>query len=906
MKTKTQISRIAIFCTMLLPSFSALAQEAVLDSLLMHAEKKYQARSFDEAENMLAQALQTAEIQWGEVSVQYGKVCHKYGSLYQAKGAYAKAEEWALRAKSVYEQAGLQHSVAYAGVLQQLGTVNYHWGNNYEKAEAYFVKALSIYDTATGRESAEYCNAVFSLGHLYLYTGNYVQAEKCYKESQELQEKLSGRNSVEYGSILRTLGLLYGKQKRFEAAESYFYTNASIVESKLGKNNATYAAAIMSWAWSLLEQGRFEASENLLQESKSIFESLPDYEKIPSYMSLMEFFGSYYHLTKQYEASEYYHLRSKSLRAASLGKDHLSCEMSLAYLSDLYTETAQIEKAAAAFAEGSALRRSHLSDASRHFSEKEVYSFTSLFEGTLYKHFSFAKDFSSQVPYFAGTCFDNILFYKGFLLSASNQFRNANITDPDFGVKFEDWKKLQKQLSDQYALSLSDRNNASIAQLEDQINALEKDLTRVVAGFSEAIRQVSWTDVREALRPGEAALEFVHFKYYDPQPTDSIFYAALLLTKDMVLPLFIPLFEQAQIEVLLPPRDQNRSEYVSGLYNDSRLTKYLWTPLEPHLKGITTIHYAPSGLVHRINIAALPDGNGRIISDRYTLSLMGSTKQLTNRQEALAATGNNNNALLFGAIQYDADSLFADDSFTDSLGIQQRGLGFADTSPDWREGEWPPLKHSEKEITEIASTLQKAGIKHRTYTGINATEQIFKQAGNSSAPSPRILHVSTHGYFFPDSRLTKDSENNASAYKISEHPMIRSGIIMAGGNLAWKTGRAPNQREDGILTAHEISQLDLSQTELAVLSACETGLGDIVGNEGVYGLQRAFRIAGVKNVLMSLWQVPDYHTQELMTLFYKKWIGDKLPIHQALKAAQKAMRDKGYEPYQWAGWVLMN
>lgn len=906
MKTKTLISRIAIFCTMLLPSFSAMAQETALDSLLMHAEKKYQARSFDEAENILAQALQTAEIQWGEVSVQYGKVCHKYGSLYHTKGAYAKAEEWALRAKSVYEQAGLQRSAAYAGVLQQLGLVNYHWGNNYEKAELYYLDSKKILETTAGKDNLDYAATVNSLASVYFFTGNYRLAETYYSEALKIRAQVLGTENILYSGSLYNLANVNRVLTNYEKAEEFYRKNITIIEKTMGTRNLYYAGGMLGLALNYIDMGLYDKAEPLLLESKRILEDLPDYEKIPSYMSLMECFGICYYQTGQYEASEYYHLRSKSLRAASLGKDHLSCEMSLTYLSDLYRETAQIEKAAAAFTEGSALRRNHLSDASRHFSEKEVYSFTTLFEATLHKHFSFAQDHISQAPAFASTCFDNLLFYKGFLLNASNRFRNANITDPGFGVKFEDWKKLQKQLSDQYALSSSDRNNASIAQLEDQINALEKDLTRVVAGFSEAIRQVSWTDVREALRPGEAALEFVHFNYYNQQPTDSIFYAALLLTKDMVLPLFIPLFEQAQIEVLLPPRDQNRSEYVSRLYNDPRLTKYLWTPLEPHLKGITTIHYAPSGLIHRINIAALPDGNGRIISDRYTLSLMGSTKQLTNRQEPAAATGNNNNALLFGAIQYDADSLFADDSFTDSLGIQQRGLGFADTSPDWREGEWPPLKHSEKEITEIASTLQKAGIKHRTYTGSNATEQIFKQAGNSSAPSPRILHVSTHGYFFPDSRLTKDSENNASAYKISEHPMIRSGIIMAGGNLAWKTGRAPHQREDGILTAYEISQLDLSETELVVLSACETGLGDIVGNEGVYGLQRAFRIAGVKNVLMSLWPVPDYHTQELMTLFYKKWMGDKLPIDQALKATQKAMRDKGYEPYQWAGWVLMN
>ncbi len=135
--------------------------------------------------------------------------------------------------------------------------------------------------------------------------------------------------------------------------------------------------------------------------------------------------------------------------------------------------------------------------------------------------------------------------------------------------------------------------------------------------------------------------------------------------------------------------------------------------------------------------------------------------------------------------------------------------------------------------------------------------------------------------------------------------MMRSGLILAGGNHAWQTGRPLGQREDGILTAYEISQMNLSNTELVVLSACETGLGDIRGNEGVYGLQRAFKIAGARNLIMSLWQVPDFQPQELMAAFYHKWLLDKLPVRQALHAAQKEMRDKGYEPYYWAGWVMV-
>ena len=135
--------------------------------------------------------------------------------------------------------------------------------------------------------------------------------------------------------------------------------------------------------------------------------------------------------------------------------------------------------------------------------------------------------------------------------------------------------------------------------------------------------------------------------------------------------------------------------------------------------------------------------------------------------------------------------------------------------------------------------------------------------------------------------------------------MIRSGLILAGANHAWTGGQPLENLADGILTAYEVSQMHLRETELVVLSACETGLGDIKGNEGVYGLQRAFKIAGVRYVLMSLWQVPDFATQDLMTAFYTLWLSEKISIPDAFHKAQQQVKAKRPEPYYWAGFVLV-
>ena len=146
---------------------------------------------------------------------------------------------------------------------------------------------------------------------------------------------------------------------------------------------------------------------------------------------------------------------------------------------------------------------------------------------------------------------------------------------------------------------------------------------------------------------------------------------------------------------------------------------------------------------------------------------------------------------------------------------------------------------------------------------------------------------------------------NENPYRFNEDPLIRSGLILSGANKAWLGESPPKGQEDGILTAYEISHLDLTDTELVVLSACETGLGDIDGTEGVYGLQRGFKLAGVKYIIMSLWKVPDHETQELMVLFYKKWLEGGLEIPEAFRAAQQEMRKKyEHEPEKWAGFVL--
>ena len=270
----------------------------------------------------------------------------------------------------------------------------------------------------------------------------------------------------------------------------------------------------------------------------------------------------------------------------------------------------------------------------------------------------------------------------------------------------------------------------------------------------------------------------------------------------------------------------------------------------------------------------------------------------------------NNDVVLFGGINFEEDTIGINKNMMLTEINSDKKEHLLISNNDMKSTTWAFLPGTEREVNSLQKIMQSAGISVILKKGYEATEESFKNIGTNNKSSPRILHIATHGYFFPDIKESRQSSvvspQEEIVFKTSDHPMLRSGLIMAGGNAAWQGKQTLEGREDGILTAYEISQMNLSNTELVVLSACETGLGDIQGNEGVYGLQRAFKIAGAKYLIMSLWQVPDKQTSLLMTTFYKKWLEDKMSIPEAFHAAQKELREVGLDPYQWAGFVLLN
>ncbi|MFN0175703.1 MAG: tetratricopeptide repeat protein [Saprospiraceae bacterium] len=882
---------------------------------------------FDDAEPFYLEAKSIREKVLHKEHPDYAWSLNNLGILYWNMGRYEEAEPLLLDAKTIWGKVlplG-EGDPGYAGSLNNLGLLYWKMGR-YEEAELLFLEAKSIRGNVLGKENSDYAGSLNNLGLLYKVMGRYEEAEPLLLEAKTIWGKVLGKENSDYATSLNNLAGLYQKMGRYEDAEPLSREANTIWEKNFGKDDEFYSAGLTTLAEIYNDMRRYEAAELLHLEAKAIREKVLG-KMHPSYASSLIHLAGLYHRIGRNKDAEPLYLEAKSILEKVLGKTHPDYAATLNLLANLYEDMDRWKDAESLFREANAIINALLSNSSRYLSDRELAAYVQLFTKDLDHYYSFAQMNRGKFIGFSASCYDNALFHKGFLLNVSSHISNLAASNSIAERLNNRLKSYHRRLAKEYTKPIAERKE--VGELEELANSTEKELIRSVTGFDEAIRQVNWQNVRATLEPGEAAIEFIHYRYYNPFRTDSILYAALILKPGDVEPRLVPLFEERQLERLLPR--SNDMDRIDGFYKTSTgklVFDLVWQPLDDLLVGINTVYCSPSGLLHRINLGAIPVPptsmrGGRTFANRHRLVLLGSTRQLVNQiADVLPASMQ---AVLFGGINYDAGTEVAENTTVrDTLRLEQpvfeRSITaapffFDTTSQTWVTSRWKPLPGTETEVRHIAGQLLKHRFSTQLLTQSAATEESFKQIGRTETlptgqrGSPRIIHLATHGYFFPDPATNPNEDigdKTSFVFKSSKQPMIRSGLILAGANASWVTRHSPAEREDGILTAYEISQQNLSNTELVVLSACETGLGHIEGNEGVYGLQRAFKIAGAKYLIMSLWQVNDQKTRELMIEFYYQYLDQNLPVPEAFRLAQHAMRTKyPGSPYVWAAFVLI-
>ncbi len=883
---------------------------------------------YEEAEPLYLKAIAVKEKTGAEDDADYATYLQNLGNLYLVMGHYDQVESLYLRSMAIREKVLGDDHPEYAKSLNNLGNFYYKL-DNFEKAEPLYIKAKSIREKI-GRDNIEYCGSLINLANLYADMGSYEKAVQEYLEAIDIfEQRLNNRVHPFYLIGLQNLGLIYQRMGHSKKAEPIYLEVRDIRDKVLGVSHPAFAKSLNSLALFYQETGQYDKAETFHLQARDIRENALGKEH-EDYTESINNLGNLYNLMGQFDRAERLYIESKSIKEKVLGKQNRNYINCLANLANVYEKQYRFPESDGLLAELFPLLQGLLIKSVLFLSERELAAYNTTFksyENILESYMIHRKRMPAfhQQDALPSIVYDHILFQKGFVLGAAARL---NIVSASTTLTRETSLRLKgyrQRLAREYSRPKAEQKN--IRELEEKANHAEKDLARSIASYAESIQQVKWQDVQARLKPTEAAIEFIHFQVNFPSTTDSIIYAALLVLPGAVQPEFIPLFEEKSLASLVQSTTDRKADYVNELYTladrglvklgteKSSLYELIWKPLEAELSGVKTIYFSPSGLLHRINIDAIPVSEMETIADKYQLISLNSTRQIVIPS---ALENINKYAILFGGIQFEQDSTIQNNEPL----LASRSIGdFSFTSVDstLRGGTWNYLAGTEREVNAIEKIMQTSGINTTLKKGNTATEEAFKNIGANNAASPRILHIATHGYFFPDPKSNAKSsglsDEQESVFKISDHPMLRSGLILAGGNAAWQGNQTLEGREDGILTAYEISQMNLSNTELVVLSACETGLGEIQGNEGVYGLQRAFKIAGAKYLIMSLWQVPDKQTSLLMTTFYKNWLHSdaealvgkegKMTIPEAFHAAQKQLRENGLDPYNWAGFVLV-
>ncbi len=862
-------------------------------------------------------------------SLYYASTLNNLAWFYFETGQYIKAEQFFIEARWLFAKLLGKNHEYYVATLNNLAGYYYEIGQ-YGKAELLFLEAKEVLEKTLGKENHSYAATLINLAALYSDIGQYNKAEAFYLEAKNILAKVFGENHPDYATILANLGNLYYKTGKATIAETLFLEAKDIRQKVLGNEHPDYATSLHNLAQLYSDNRQYEKAEPLFLEARDIWAKTLGLSH-PSYASSLQNLAQLYALKGDFAKAESLFLEAKGIFAEALSKDHPNYAAALSGLTRLYRSTNRLSESAPLFLELNWIIRGLIEKSASYFSEKEMLAYLQTYEADLARFQSFSQTYPS--PELIRASFNNTLLYNGYLLENARRIsRSVANADSLTRDTFYRWQVCRHRLAKEYAKPIAERRY--VAETEAEAEGYEKTLTRNLPKFKEAMQVPKWRDVRDRLRAGEAAVEFIHYRYYTPDPTDSTMYAALVLLPNDTTPHFIPLFEERQLQALLDRPGLEEELVIKHLYGNSPdLRKLLWQPLEPFLRDAKTIYYSPAGLLHRINPAALQDESRQTLSEGRQWVRVGSTRELVTGRladksfakmsaEAASNIGNPPSAIIYGGITYDMDSLaYCADNFVEQMDSTEdyqpkdgnfRYIVEGQTIPRYRssniypDSTWRKLDDTGHEADEVGALLAGAGFQATVQKGLFASEERFKRIG-VAAPSPRILHIATHGFSYPDPQ--KDSPkgfgNTEPTYKLLDDPMLRSGLLLAGANYYWKNKRPLTNREDGILVAYEVSGLNLQNTELAVLSACQTGLGDVVGSEGVYGLQRAFRIAGAKFLIVSLWEVPDEQTRELMHLFYQNWVEKQESLRDAFNHAQQRLREKEPIPYMWAGFVLV-
>ena len=893
---------------------------------------------YTEAIRLETEVLNILKEQYGEQNIEYAKSLSRLAHYNAFLHNYQEAVKLETIVMKICKDLFGEDNLDYANSLSALASYNVALGN-YNEAIRFENVVLKICDKNLGVKHPYYVRTLSTLAAHHDLLGNFHDALKFGTLAMELSKVVFGEKHPDYIVSVSNLAVYYSHIGNYHEALNLGTIAMEVGKEALGENNPDYVTilnALATYNSYLCNYNEAVRLGNIVTEIRKEILGVkhPDYAR-----SLSNLAAFYEKLGNNHEAMRLA-TKAMEIRKEILGEKHPDYARSLSNLAVYYSNLGEYNESIRLRTIASEIQEETLGDKHPDYIMNNISQaldyilindernlklivqriFPNVIQNLVstfrYLPLSDRQLIWNKTKYqlnFIHTCaatypneeflkfgYNSILLSKGILLNTEQEFIrfiSENVPE-ESRMKYKEIRCLRQQLNKMYEKPMATLD-MDVDSLEHHVMELERQFMYDVSNFGGYTKNlsISMEEIKKKLRVDDVAIEFVSYPTLD---NNRIIYAAYVLKKDMEVPVLVKLLEEKDLLNLT----------YHDIYSTTKVSKLIWKNLKTEIGNANNVYFAPIGILNQIAIEYLPDfENDGLISDRYNIFRLSSTREIALNKPQHSV----NDAVIYGGIKYDSD---IETMVSENARFKTRGfLSYivnVDSLPTRSHYEY--LKFSLTEAETIDSLMKMHNLNGELISGDNATETSFK---NLSGKHKNIIHIATHGFYWEkDEAEYRASENPKLSFLIEftspykrnteDLALTRTGLLMAGANNILRRKEIPGNIEDGILTAKEIADLDFKDLDLVVLSACQTGLGEI-SSEGVFGLQRGFKKAGANSILMSLWDVNDEATQIFMTEFYKAFLSG-ISKQQSLQLAQLKLRNNARysDPEYWAAFILLD
>ena len=865
---------------------------------------------YEEAESLYQEALEINRRLYKYDHPELAESISNIAALYNAGGRYKEAEPLYQEALEMYRRLYKYDHPDLAQGINNMAAL-YQSMSRYQEAESLFKKALEMRRRLYKSDHPDLAQGINNMAALYQSTGRYQEAESLFKEALKMMRRLYKDDHPDLTKSINNMAGIYKDMGQYGEAEPLFKESLEMTRRLYHYDNHDLAIIISNLAGLYHSIGRYKEAEPLYKESLEIMRRLYKdgyYDLAQNINNMAELYKA---MGRYKEAEPLYKESLKMYRRLYKG-DNSDLASIIYNTAGLYKSMKRYKEAEPLFLEALSTEKRLFNNNSYGLTEEELGYLWNTFADKFELFSSFVIQRDSENPMIREQYYNSHLFSKALLFKSTQKVKQQILSsnDKDLIKKYNKLRSIGEKKNKYGSLTKEEllRIRMNYDSLVTSGRELEKELSLRSEVFANEYdkKDVIFSDVRSKLNDNEAAIELIRIQYYDKHWTDTVYYAALIVTKQTKkYPEYVLIENGKELEKEYLAEYQSKNANVSQTF-DKDVISYsrYWSKISEKLKGIKRVYISLDGVYNQISLQSLYNPEtGKYLGEDLDLRILTSTKDLVKGKNGRKV--NKRSAELFGNPSYRLGKKSYEKIAANIPLVTQRGDILNDNVKEGLKGGdyCKELPETEQEVKEIYSLLKDKGWSCNLYTDSMALEERVKSVQN-----PGILMISTHGYFLSDMEKKEDKFllMGKEKERVYDNPLLRSGLILAGA-CNWEERLKENQNyDDGKLTANEVMNMNLDNTDLVVLSACETGLGEVRNGEGVYGLQRAFQQAGAKNVLMSLWKVNAESTKKLMVSFFKKWLSGE-EIHEALKDAQNELRQiPEYDhPSYWSAFVLI-